>query len=135
MMQKGYCLLGQRALFRLEGADRLRYLNGQVSNAVSKATDSSAIQACILTAKGKLCAVVWIWTAPDAILIESDPDLHDSLQARLERYIIADDVTLIDESDRFHLVHVIDPDFTEGIAVLRFGVPGRDLLVPVEERD
>ncbi|MEO8205116.1 MAG: hypothetical protein ABI615_02980 [Chthoniobacterales bacterium] len=129
MTANGYCVLNQRTLFRLEGGDRVRYLNGQVSNDVTKSTTTSAIQACVLTAKGKLCAVIWIWATQDGLFIEAAPSLRESLQARLERYIIADDVTLIHDSDRLHLIHVLNPEFSEGIDVSRFGSPGKDLWV------
>ncbi len=37
--------LSQRAKFRLSGADRARYLNGQVSNDAGKASETQTISA------------------------------------------------------------------------------------------
>src|SRR4051794_540203 len=50
--------LSDRVKLRLTGADRLRFMNGQITNDVQKADDSHAIAACILNARGKLNAQV-----------------------------------------------------------------------------
>jgi len=36
-----------RAKFRITGTDRLRFLNGQITNDLRKASETSAIEACI----------------------------------------------------------------------------------------
>jgi len=87
--------IGSVSRFALTGADRVRYLNGQCSNDVRKLTPTSApLQACILSARGKLDAVVWIWAEPDRLVVECETTLAETLAARLEKYIVADDVTL-----------------------------------------
>jgi len=50
----------QRAKFRVSGADRLRFLNGQITNDLRKASETSAIEACVLNAKGKTNADVFV---------------------------------------------------------------------------
>jgi len=45
--------LSARTKLKITGTDRLRFLNGQMSNDVRKATMSSAISAAVLNAKGK----------------------------------------------------------------------------------
>ncbi len=50
------------------GADRLRYLNGQLSNDLRRLASGEAKRALVLTAKGKLCAVVHIWAEPEALI-------------------------------------------------------------------
>ena len=67
-----------------------------------------AIQASVLNAKGKLSAHVFI-SEDDAggFLLDADPELREELPARLERYIIADDVQLEDVSRNFRIFHLI----------------------------
>ena len=135
--------LSARVKLRMIGADCLRFLNGQITNDLRKATATSAIQASILNAKGKLSAHVFISVAEDgAFLLDADPKLRDELPARLERYIIADDVQIEDVSDRFSIVHFIGetpPASTAPARTIesnRFGMPGRDCWcdrVPVAE--
>ena len=97
-----------QAKLRISGADSFRFLNGQITNDLGKATASSAIQASILSAKGKLSAHVFISTDDDgAFLLDGDGELREELPARLERYIIADDVQIEDLSDQFSILHFI----------------------------
>jgi folate-binding protein YgfZ len=98
--------LSGRVKLRVTGADALRFLNGQISNDLRKATADAAIQASILNAKGKLNADVFISKEIDSFLLDADPDLREALPARLERYIIADDVQIEDVTDQFAIFHV-----------------------------
>jgi folate-binding protein YgfZ len=106
----GLADLSARAKFRLTGADRVRYLNGQVTANVSKLAPGRAIPACITTPKGKLCGDLFITAEPDALLIDAEPELREPLLARLERYIISDDVTLEDITETRALLHLLNPE-------------------------
>ncbi len=125
-----------RVKLRLDGADSLRFLNGQITNDLRHATNTLAIQASVLNAKGKLSAHVFISRdAAGSFLLDADPELREELPARLERYIIADDVRLEDVSPRFSIFHIIGDSApavaptARMVAVARFGVAGWDLWV------
>ncbi len=128
--------LTDRAKLRVTGADRLRYLNGQISNDLRKATPEAAIHACVLTAKGKIDADVFIVADGDSFLIDADAAVRETLQARLDRYVIADDVTIADVSDEFTLLHVLGPDVPAlenrliTASADRFGCAGTDIWLP-----
>ena len=128
--------LSDRVKLRLTGTDRVRYLNGQVTSNVSLLPEGEGHPSCVLTAKGKLCADIWISARPDALFVDADLSLRDSLPARLGRYIIADDVELEEVTDQWRLLHVIGSAPQEvpsegGSAsnARRFGFAGRDFLV------
>ncbi len=121
---------------RLAGADVERYLNGQITNDLRKANATSAIQASILNAKGKLSAHVFISKESDqAFFLDADEELRDELVVRLERYIIADDVQIEDLTERFSLFHFLggsEPPTATGeraVASQRFGLSGWDLWI------
>src|SRR5215470_20085236 len=84
--------LSTRAKFRVTGADCFRFLNGQITNDLRKASETVAIEACVLNAKGKLNAHIFLSALGEAFLIDAEPNIRDALRARLERYVIADDV-------------------------------------------
>jgi tRNA-modifying protein YgfZ len=125
--------LSPRVKLRLTGADALRFLNGQISNDVRKATADSAIQASVLSAKGKMNASVFISAEADSFLLDADPEVREALPARIERYIIADDVQIEDVTDRFALFHVtgeVKPALLRPLRTVRadrFGFPGWDI--------
>ena len=103
-----YLDLGDRAKLRLTGADRVRFLNGQVSNDVRNATAERSIYTGVMTIKGKLCADAFIHAGSDFLLLDTEGELRETLTARLDRYIIADDVQIEDVSDALGLLHLID---------------------------
>jgi folate-binding protein YgfZ len=124
--------LSARAKLRVSGGDVVRYLNGQVTNDIREATPAAAIQASILSAKGKLSAHVFISReSENAFLLDADPELREELFARLDRYIIADDVQLEDVTERFSIFHFLGetkPELADArvVAAERFGQPGWD---------
>jgi tRNA-modifying protein YgfZ len=126
---------------KVVGNDRLRFLNGQITADIRKAETSNSIQACLLDAKGRMTAHVFILTGPDHFLLDADPELGETLQSRLERYIIADDVSVEDVSNRWSIFHLIgktaptSPDATWIVSARRFGRPGWDIWVESSQRD
>ena len=91
--------LSPRVKLRIAGADTLRFLNGQISNDLRKATADLAIQASVLSAKGKMNANVFISAEADSFVLDADPEVREELPARIERYIIADDVQIEDVTE------------------------------------
>ena len=98
--------LSDRVKLRLTGADRVRFLNGQVTKDVRTANSNLSMPACVVNAKGRLDAFVFISASDDALYMDGDADLRPSLQPRLERYLIADDVEIVDVSEQDALFHV-----------------------------
>ncbi|CAN5614104.1 folate-binding protein YgfZ [soil metagenome] len=124
--------LSARTKLRVSGADRLRFLNGQITNDLRNANDSSALYACVLNAKGKINADIFITDAGASFLLDADETLREQLPARLERYVIADDVEISDVTDEFAILHVTGlnmPAAADAIAAprsARFGYGGTD---------
>ncbi len=121
--------LSARAKFRITGADRFRFLNGQITNDLRKASETSAIEACVLNAKGKTDAHIFVSAS---FLVDAAADLQEKLKIRLERYVIADDVQIEDVTDQFSLFHLMSrqaPALESGraISVRRLAEPGWDI--------
>jgi folate-binding protein YgfZ len=129
--QGGTFAVADIARFAITGADRLRYLNGQVSNDLRKLAPGRAMEACVLSAKGKLDAVVWIWSEAERFVVECDAALAEPLAMRLERYIVADDVTIepLPLTPRFHVFGPAAEGF-EGLQISRLGASGVDVSEP-----
>ncbi len=121
LSRKGYFALAGLGRIRVTGADRLRYLNGQTSNDLRKLKPGEAMSALVLTAKGKLCAPVRIWSEDDSLMVETDAILTETLLARLERYAISDDVSFepVESDPGWHVVG----ETVTGLKVSRLGVP------------
>lgn len=125
--------LSARAKFRLTGADRVRYLNGQVTNDVRRASASQTLYACVTDLKGRIAGDIFIRATVDALWIDAEPDLREALGMRLERYIVADDVELTDVTDDFQLWHEFGPKAVGELASNRFAEEGVDHWIPAGE--
>ena len=138
--QASFLDLSARAKFRITGTDRFRFLNGQITNDLRKASETAAIEACVLNAKGKMDAHVFLAALGDAFFVDTEPKLREKLPPRLERYVIADDVEIEDVTDQFSLFHVLfaeppTPGYGRIISVCRFAVPGWDIWSDPERHD
>jgi tRNA-modifying protein YgfZ len=129
--------LSDRAKLRVTGPDRIRFLNGQLTNDIANLKPGASAYTCALSAKGKLCGDLFVTPLEDALLLDYEPALRDSMPARLEKYLIADEVELEDVTEQFALFHVagiVLPDaiLPEGTVTTsnRFAVDGKDLLLP-----
>src|SRR5881394_3615592 len=130
--------LSERAKFRVTGTDRLRFLNGQITNDVRRASETSGIEACVLNAKGKTDAHIFVSASGESFLVDAAIDLRETLRVRLERYVIADDVQIEDVTDQFSLFHLLSkqppaPEFGRIVSVHRFAEPGWDMWVEVAQ--
>ncbi len=100
--------LPERGLIEVRGGDRIRWLDGMISNHVavlSPAGDEpgvvSGCYATLLTAKGAIIADFQVMMESDGIWLETARDVVPSVIAHLDKYIIADDVELHDVSESF----------------------------------
>jgi folate-binding Fe-S cluster repair protein YgfZ len=85
----------------VRGADRVRWTNGMVSNDVASLApgpDRSGCHALLLTAQGRIVADLHVLAREDELWLELRGDVLPDVAKRLERYVIADDVLLSDES-------------------------------------
>jgi folate-binding protein YgfZ len=124
----GVADLSDRVKLTLTGADRVRYLNGQVTANVLTLKPGETQPACVTTAKGKLCAEIMITSREDALIVDADASLRESLPARLDRYIISDDVTLCELPADTRLLHILGapPEILAGRPLQRARRFGRD---------
>jgi len=140
-LDRAFFDLSARVKLRVSGSDRLRFLNGQLTNDIRKATETTAVEACVLNAKGKLDAHLFAHVHAESFLLDADPALQSALQARLERYIIADDVQIEDVTARWSIFHVIGAPrstFSSGtrvISINRFGPQGHDIWSEAADHD
>ena len=125
-----------RCLLAFRGPDATRYLNGQITQDV-RDLGETALPACVTDAKGKLQAFVHVFRGADGSpWVEGPAEQREELEARLGRYLIADDAEIHDISADWQLVHVIDtidaPEFDGGFVrhARRIGLDGFDLWLP-----
>ncbi len=128
-------ILSPRAFWKFSGPDAARYLNGQVTADVTLLAEGKATYAAVCTAKGRMEGDVTLALHGGEFYLDADLALRESLGARLDKYLIADDAVLEDISDLWCLSHVFGvkppptPQMGFVAANARFGLPGHDVWI------
>ena len=110
--------LSFRSRICLVGADRARFLHGQVTNDVKKLRAGEGCYAAITTAKGKMESDLNIFALADELLLDFEPGLAEKISQRLEKFIVADDVQIVDAAPHYGLLSVQGPKAVEVIRAL-----------------
>ncbi|MDB6124709.1 MAG: Folate-binding protein YgfZ [Pedosphaera sp.] len=101
--------LSFRSRICLTGVDRVRFLHGQVTNNVNTLRAGEGCYAALVTAKGKLQSDLNIYALPNELLLDFEPGLIKTVSERLDKYIIADDVQIVDVVSAYGLISIQGP--------------------------
>jgi folate-binding protein YgfZ len=117
--------LSGRARISVTGEDRVRWLNGMVSNNVRDLAAGHGIYAFMLNAQGHIQADLYVFQRGTSLLVDLERGLREKVLQLFDHYIIADDVEISDNSDQFTGFGLTGP---EARAVLeRAGIAVPDL--------
>src|SRR6202789_1897206 len=97
------------AIINLSGPDRLRYLNAIVSNDIKNLKEGSGTLALLLNPQGRILAELEIYALKDRLLTLSHASLRQRTVETLDKYIIMDDVTLDDATDKLGTLAIEGP--------------------------
>jgi len=113
--------LSARGKIKLTGEDRARLLHAMTTNHIQQLTPGSGCYAFFLNDKGRVIADANVLCRPDHFLLDVEPETREPLYQHLDRFIIADDVTLEDATDSIATIAVEGPQATE--VLQRAGAP------------
>jgi folate-binding protein YgfZ len=113
--------LTARGKIRVTGEDRARLLHAMSTNNIQALTPGQGCYALFLNAQGRILADVNVLCFDDHLLLDTEPELLSKIHDHLDRYIIADDVTLENVTAQMDTVALEGP---QAAAVLsRLGAP------------
>ncbi|PYE55685.1 YgfZ/GcvT domain-containing protein [Deinococcus yavapaiensis] len=133
---------------RLTGADRVDFVQGQMTNDLKRASVPGMVEACFLNVRGQIEFHARVYKRTDDVYLHLASGEAPKLAERLRKYVIFDQVELEDLSDTLSTLHVWTEDLPgwqangpdtrsfdlEGTAALasrvnRTGRPGLDVHV------
>lgn len=85
--------LAFRALIRVTGTERTRFLNGMLTSDIARLETGKGCYACMLTPQGKILADLEVYAFHDYHLLEMDSQWKERALDHLNKYVIADDVS------------------------------------------
>jgi folate-binding protein YgfZ len=80
------------------GGDRLRFLHSFCTNDVKQLAEGQSVEAFITDVKGKTIGQVWVLSLPTEAVLVGPPGQGPRLVAHLDKYIIREDVQVVDVS-------------------------------------
>jgi folate-binding protein YgfZ len=86
--------LGSRTFIRVTGDDRIRWLNGMVTNTIQGLAQGSLNDSFLLSAQGRILGDATVYSSADHLLLETARSQSERLLAHLDHFIIMDDVEL-----------------------------------------
>jgi folate-binding protein YgfZ len=107
-----------RAYFGLTGPDRVRYLNAILTNNIKELADGQGSISLLLNAQGRILAEIETFAGAEEVFCVSYRMIRERLAEVIEKYIIMDDVTLTDETEKFGTLALEGPAAAEVVLEL-----------------
>ena len=126
--------LSFRSRLCLTGADRQKFLNGQATNNVKDLKVGEGCYAALVNAKGRMQSDLNLYVLENEILLDIEPGYGAAVTQRLEKYIIADDVQVVDAAPHYGLLSVQGPKAIEVVRQLDLGVEAPTKLMSFVSR-
>lgn len=105
----GILELSSRGRLCLLGEDRHRFLNGQVTNDVARLAEGAGCYTLITNRKGIIQGDAAIYRLPEEILLDLETGAAKPLTARFQKFMVADDVEIVDASPHFGMLSIQGP--------------------------
>jgi aminomethyltransferase len=119
--------LTSTVFIRVTGDDRVRWLNGMVTNSIQSLKPGEGCYNFFLSAQGRIQGDATAWMLEDSILLETERERIPALIELLDRFIIMDDVELKDLGSSAGL-ELIGPRAAAVLTSLGIDAPGGDSL-------
>jgi folate-binding protein YgfZ len=126
----GVAPLDDTGWIRVTGEDRVRWLNGMVTNSIQDLAPGEGCYNFVLNAQGRIQGDLNAFALPDSILLGTAADQVEKLLAHLNHFIIMDDVELADISESRRGLGIAGPNAAKLIAAI--DLSSEDNLEPLE---
>jgi len=115
--------LSVRAKIAVTGGDRVRWLNGMVTNNVRDLAVGHGVYAFLLNPQGHILGDLYAYNRGDSLLIDTDQSQSEKLLATFDHYIIMDDVEVVNVSDKLTAIGVTGSKVRKVLSTAGFPIP------------
>ena len=120
--------LASRAKIVLTGSDRVRWLNGMVTNNVRDLAVGHGLYAFLLNPQGHILADLYAYNRGDSLLVDVDRSLLSKVLEIFDRYIIMDDVEVSNVSGQLSAIGIVGPKAADVLRAAALEIPELDAL-------
>jgi folate-binding protein YgfZ len=111
-----------RAKITLTGGDRVRWLNGMVTNNIRDLAPGRGAYAFLLNPQGHILADLYAYNRGDSLMIDADQSQLEKLLSTFDHYIIMDDVEVANVSDKLTALGIAGPRVREVLRAAGFEI-------------
>ena len=113
--------LSERSHIQLRGEDRQKFLHNFCTNEIKGLESDNGCEAFVCNDKGRVLAHTYVFAENDSLWIESVNGASDVIAPHLDRYLITEDVEIIDQSSSVGQIFVSGP--SAGVTLETAGLP------------
>jgi folate-binding protein YgfZ len=117
--------LRTRAKISLSGGDRVRWLNGMVTNNIRDLAPGRGVYAFLLNPQGHILGDLYAYNRGEVLLVDTDRSQAEKVLAVFDKYIIMDDVEVANSSDTLAAIGIAGRD--SGELLRRAGIDVQEL--------
>ena len=120
--------LENRSRILLTGSDRVRWLNGMVTNNIRDLSTGHGVYAFLLNPQGHPQADLYAYNRGESILVDTDRALLEKVLGIFDHYIIMDDVEVANVSDKVGVIGIAGPQARATLSKAGIDFPELQLL-------
>src|ERR1041384_872100 len=124
--------LSSRGKIKLTGNDRVRWLNGMVTNNVRDLAVGHGVYAFLLNPQGRILGDLYAYNRGNSLYLDTDQNQITKILEIFDHYIIMDDVVVENISQHLTAVGISGPKSESALLAAGIDVNG---LTPLEFRD
>lgn len=124
--------LGWRAKITVAGRDRVRWLNGMITNTIKDLPPGRGNYSFLLNPQGRILGDLYAWNRGEYLALDTDHSQIENVLNTLKRFIIMDQVELKNSSDTLTALGLCGPESQKALEDAGIDVAG---LQPLELRD
>src|SRR3954464_14367697 len=121
--------LGRRAKIMVSGNDRVRWVNGMVTNNTRGVAGSRGSYNFLLNAQGHILADMYIYNRGESLLVDTDLSQAERVRELFDKYIIMDEVEIADADEKLTAIGLVGPRATEVFSKLGISPPNEALSI------
>ena len=109
--------LNNRALLKFSGSENKAFLQAQLSNDISKIDYSHVQLNAYCQHQGKILALFWVIRTGDDFLLSFPLDLLDSINARLQMFVLMSDVKITNVTKQYLQIGLIGKSQKDSLTI------------------
>jgi folate-binding protein YgfZ len=126
--------LGYRTKISLTGSDRVRWLNGMVTNNIRDLQPGQGVYTFLLNPQGHILGDLYAYNRGESIMVDTDRSQVEKILATFDHYIIMDDVEVKNLSGEMTALGIAGPKSRQMLTAAGIQIPDAEPLQVFEAK-